>query len=125
MHGTMFIVTTNGELKELPINLGQFLGREIVYTGGGYFRVIPYAILQRMTKRAPYVMSYFHPSDFDPEQPHMPQLSLMRQFKNRVALRGSYAKFKKYISDFDFVSIPDAASHIDWSNCQKVDITTL
>ena len=97
--------TNSGDIYEFPISLGKFLGREIVYSGGGYFRVMPYWLLKKLTAKAPYLMSYFHPSDFDPDQPNMPQLSYMRQFKNRVALKGSYEKFKRYISDFDFVSL--------------------
>ncbi len=67
-------------------------------------------------------MSYFHPSDFDPKQPNMPQLSLMRQFKNRVALKGSYEKFKHYISDFSFDSIKDAHEKINWNERRVISI---
>lgn len=102
------IRTQHGDLKEFPISLGKILGWEIVYSGGGYFRVMPYWLLKRMTSKADYVLSYFHPSDFDPNQPQMPQLPRMRQFKNRVALKGAYKKFQRYIDDFDFVDIVDA-----------------
>ena len=102
------IRTPHGDLKEYPISLGMVLGREIVYSGGGYFRVMPYWLLKRMTRKADYVLTYFHPSDFDPDQPQMPQLPKMRQFKNRVALKGAYDKFMRYMDDFDFRSIIDA-----------------
>ena len=114
--------THNGDIKEFPISLGKVLGREIVFSGGGYFRVMPYWLLKKLTKESPYLMSYFHPSDFDPGQPNMPQLSLMRQFKNRVALKGSYEKFKRYIADFDFESMKDATERIDWTQCKVVSI---
>ena len=100
--------TQYGDLKEFPISLGKFLGREIVYSGGGYFRVIPYWLLKRMTYKSDYVLSYFHPSDFDPDQPSMPHLPKMRQFKNRVALKGAYDKFRKYINDFKFIDMVTA-----------------
>lgn len=119
------IETSYGDLKEFPINLGQILGREIVYTGGGYFRIIPYKILSSMMKESSYVMSYFHPSDFDPNQPHMRHLSLMRQFKNRVALKGSYDKFKRIISNFDFIDIPTANQLVDWSRCAKINLSNI
>lgn len=114
--------THNGDIKEFPISLGKVLGREIVFSGGGYFRVMPYGLLKRLTRESEYLMSYFHPSDFDPGQPNMPQLSLMRQFKNRVALKGAYDKFKRYIHDFDFESIKDADKAIDWSNRKVVSV---
>lgn len=113
--------THNGDLKEFPISLGHMLGREFVYSGGGYFRVMPYSLLKKWTTENPYVLSYFHPSDFDPGQPQMTQLSLMRQFKNRVALKGSYEKFKRYIHDFDFESLKTATDQIDWARCKVVD----
>ena len=113
------IKTSYGNLKEFPISLGKVFGREIVYSGGGYFRIMPYWLLKRMTSQSGYVMSYFHPSDFDPEQPQMPHLSKMRQFKNRVALNGAYEKFKKYIADYSFVNINEANQQINWE-CQLV-----
>ncbi len=102
------IKTNSGDLKEFPISLGRLLGRDVVYSGGGYFRVMPWWLLKRMTATSSYVLSYFHPSDFDPGQPKMPQLSYMRQFKNRVALKGAYFKYKRYINEFEFVDIETA-----------------
>ena len=109
------IKTHHGELKEFPISLGKVLGREIIYSGGGYFRVMPWPLLKEMTRKSKYVLSYFHPSDFE-----MPQLSYMRQFKNRVALKGAYEKYKRYIGEFDFVDIETAdKSRLDY---KEIDI---
>ena len=115
------IKTKYGELKEFPISLGEVLGREIVYSGGGYFRVMPYWLLKRMTQKAKYVLAYFHPSDFDPGQPQMPQLPKMRQFKNRVALKGAYEKYKRYIADFEFVNLLNADARISWDK-QRIEL---
>lgn len=117
--------THNGDLKEFPICLGHLLGRQIVYSGGGYFRVMPYTLIKKWTKKDPYVLTYFHPSDFDPEQPQMPHLSRMRQFKNRVGLNGAYEKFKRYINDFDFVDFREADRKIDWTNVKHIDIDSI
>lgn len=119
------IRTHNGDLKEFPICLGSFLGREIVFSGGGYFRIMPYFLTKRMTEKDDYVMAYFHPSDFDPEQPQMPQLPKMRQFKNRVALKGAYKKFERYISDYDFMSIEEADKVVDWNKCGVLTLEDL
>ena len=114
------IRTPHGNLKEFPISIGKILGREIVYSGGGYFRVMPYWLLKRLTEESEYVLSYFHPSDFDPNQPQMPQLPMMRQFKNRVALKGAYNKFKKYLSDFDFIDIVSADSNMSFNIIEDI-----
>jgi len=116
------IKTKHGDLKEFPISLGKVLGREIVYSGGGYFRVMPYWLLKRITQKAEYVLAYFHPSDFDPDQPQMPQLPKMRQFKNRVALKGAYEKYKKYIADFRFENLLDADDKISWGKQKKIEL---
>ena len=78
---------------------------------------MPYGLLKRMTNESDYVLAYFHPSDFDPGQPQMPQLPRMRQFKNRIALRVAYSKFEKYISNYSFQSIFDADKDVSWENC--------
>lgn len=114
--------THNGDLKEFPISLGHFMGREIVFSGGGYFRVMPNFLLRKWTRKSEYLLSYFHPSDFDPGQPQMPQLSLMRQFKNRVGLKGSYKKYKRYIKEFDFVDFREADKQIDWAKFPQINI---
>lgn len=116
------LLTKNGILKEFPISLGRVFGRRIVYSGGGYFRVMPYWMLRKLTNEADYVMSYFHPSDFDPGQPQMPQLSRMRQFKNRVALKGAYEKFCKYISDYNFIDVRQADAIVEWDKAKSLTI---
>ena len=119
------IETPHVALIEFPVNLGRVCGREIVYAGGGYFRVMPYALLREMARKAPYLMAYFHPSDFDPGQPRMPQLPALRQFKNRVALKGAYGKFRRFIADFDFMNIPAADRAVDWTRCRHIDLSDL
>jgi len=81
---------------------------------------VPYPLLKKWTNSNPYVLSYFHPSDFDPGQPQMPQLGLIRQFKNRVGLKGAFRKFEKYMRDFDFIDIKTADGLIDWNDCPTV-----
>lgn len=116
------IRTQHGNLKEFPISLGKLLGREMVYSGGGYFRVMPYWLLKWMTQNSEYVLAYYHPSDFDPNQPQMPQLPKTRQFKNRVALKGAYEKYKKYIADFNFINLTDADRKTDWNRRQNIEL---
>lgn len=112
------------ELKEFPINLYSFWGKKIIFSGGGYFRLLPYPMIKCMTRKSPYVMTYFHPSDFDPNQPKMKHLPKMRQWKNEIGLETSFAKFKHYLDDFDFVNLEKADDGIDWNTVKKVDLTS-
>lgn len=116
----LMINTASGSIKEFPVSLGYLLGKKIVYAGGGYFRILPYVLSKYLASNSPYVMSYFHPSDFDPDQPNMPHLSLLRQFKNRVCLKGCYKKFQRFIADFDFHNIESADKEVDWSSVPKI-----
>lgn len=112
------IIEHNGyRFKEFPINPGVIMGREIVFSGGGYFRLFPYWLIKKLTKKQSYTMTYFHPSDFDPGQPDMPHLSMRQRIKNRIGLKGAYNKYLKYLDDFDFVNIEQAERMIDWNHC--------
>lgn len=115
------IVSYKGiKLKEFPISNYSFFGKIIIFSGGGYFRILPYSLLKYFTQKSDYVMSYFHPSDFDPGQPSMKHLSLLRRWKNEVKLDGAFNKFQKYIGEFDFVSISEADKLIDWSKVKNI-----
>ena len=121
--GEIGILEYNGmRLKEFPINPYKILGKKIIYSGGGYFRLFPYWLIKMMTEKQDYVMSYFHPSDFDPEQPSMDYLPVWNRWKNGVGLKSAYGKFYRYMKDFKFISIEEACKHIDWSNVPLIKL---
>lgn len=109
-------------IKEFPISPGRVAGRTIVYSGGGYFRLLPYPLIRHLTAQSEYVMTYFHPSDFDPGQPDMKHLPLLRRWKNRVGLKSAFGKFRHYLDDFEFVNVAEADSRIDWSAAKRIDL---
>ncbi len=89
------IITKNGfNIKELPINTYKFFGKEIVFSGGGYYRLLPYFIQKQLYRKSDYLMTYFHPRDFDPEQPVLENLSRIRKLKSYVGLKNSKEKFQ-------------------------------
>lgn len=117
------IIKHNGyAIKEFPMNVYNSLGRNIVFSGGGYFRILPYSFIKYFTKKSDYVMSYFHPSDFDPDQPSMKHLSRMRQFKNEACLNGAFSKFKKYVADHEMMNLIEADESIDWKKAKIFNI---
>lgn len=109
-------------LKEFPINFQKVLGRNIVFSGGGFFRLFPYAFIKHWAKKANYMMTYFHPRDFDPEQPVLESLPLVRRYKSYVGLSKSFAKFKRFLDDFKFVSLKEANELIDWNSCREINL---
>ncbi len=117
------IIEYNGySIKEFPMSTYKVLGKEIVFSGGGYFRILPYGMIKYFANRSEYIMSYFHPSDFDPHQPDMKHLSYSRQLKNKIGLSGAFDMFSKYIRDNDFLNIEQADAVIDWSKARSIKL---
>ena len=110
-----------GTLKEFPISLGRLLGKDIVFSGGGYFRLLPYQIIQHLTNQTDYLMTYFHPRDFDAGQPVL-DLPLHRRFKSYVGLKGSYAKFDRWLSENSFIDIDTADKLVNWDAAPFVNV---
>jgi len=119
------IETKNGILKAFPINIYQVLGQNIVFSGGGYFRLFPYPLIKAMMKRSEYVMTYLHPRDFDPEQPILEGLNAIRRFKSYYGLGSSLEKLERLIQDFDFVSLSEVDKQIEWDTTKKINMEAL
>ena len=109
-------------LKEFPINTVNGLGKSLIFSGGGYFRLIPYPILQQLTKRSNYVMTYFHPRDFDANQPMIEELSRLRKFKSYYGLSGCLDKLKELMTDFPFIDLATAEKLVNWNKAKIVKI---
>lgn len=107
-------------LKEFPINIRKVMGRDVVFSGGGFFRLIPYTLIKKWSKDASYLMTYFHTRDFDPDQPMIQSLPLMRKFKSYVGLKTAFPKFQHYLNDFEFINLPQADAQIDWQSKRRI-----
>lgn len=110
------------EIKEFPISFVKMAGRPLVFSGGGYFRLAPYWVISALTRRSKYVMSYFHPRDFDPVQPMVPGLSASRRFKAYIGLNQAAGKLERWLGDFEFTDLATADASIDW---QRVPVVQL
>ena len=122
------IIDTKGmRLKEFPVNLFQFFQRHVVFSGGGYFRLLPRIVLERLFNNADYIMTYFHPRDFDPFQPAIPDLSLIKKFRAYYGLKNSFQKLSYLVDHFKFIDLKTADTLVDWStariySCSKKSI---
>lgn len=111
----------NGKtLKEFPINFKNFLGKDFVFSGGGFFRLFPYWLIRIWSQQTSYVMTYFHTRDFDPNQPMMSNLPLARKFKSYVGLKGAFSKFQHYLDDFEFINILQANDLTEWNTKRSI-----
>lgn len=108
------------ELKEFPLNTIRLFGQDVVFSGGGYFRVLPYFLINRWMKQSPYVMTYFHPRDFDPAQPVLHSLSFKRRRMSYTGLKSAFPKFKRLLQEHEFVSVKMAEQEVDWTAADVV-----
>lgn len=101
-------------LFEFPINTVGILSQKLVFSGGGYFRLMPYPVIRFYTRRNSYVMSYFHPRDFDPGQKLLPGLTPIRIFKSYYGLHSSAHKLTQLLNEFEFIDVAAAINQFDW-----------
>ena len=67
-------------------------------------------------------MTYFHPRDFDPDQPIIPGLGSIRKFKSYVGLRSALKKLDTIVSENKFQSLDAADIEFDWSTAPQVKV---
>ena len=97
------VITKKGyEIIELPMNTASLLGQKFVFSGGGYFRLLPEWWLNKLFNSKDYVMTYFHPRDFDSGQPMIPGLSGFRKFKSYTGIETSIKKLEVVLRSNEF-----------------------
>ncbi len=122
------VILYNGlRIKEFPISLTRVFGKEIAYSGGGYFRLFPYAKLKTVISGSGYVMTYFHIKDFDREQEKKfgslaGENAVIRYFKNYYGLSSCFSKFNKMLDDFRFISLEQADKIINWDKAEVIEL---
>lgn len=107
------------KLKELPINVAKYAGLRFVFSGGGFFRCFPYPLISKFTKQSDYIMSYFHPRDFDIDKKNLKYLSIKRRFISSYGTNSCLDKLQQWISKNHFTDIHTALKQIDWEKTEK------
>jgi len=94
-----------GGLIEIPATTIRMFGRNWPASGGGYFRLLPYALSRwsiRRVNRAdgqPAVF-YFHPWEIDPEQPRVAGIDAKTRFRHYVNLERMEGRLARLLADF-------------------------
>ena len=109
------------EIREFPIGIANLWGQDIAYSGGGYFRLVPYWFIKKLSQNNDYTMSYFHLRDFDVDQKRDLKFSL-RYFKSYYGINKAYEKFHRYVNDFKFIDIQTANNQINWGNSPIIEL---
>ena len=107
-------------LLEIPVTTLRVMNRNLPSSGGGYFRLLPYALsrwmLQRVNRedREPAVF-YFHPWELDVNQPRIAGINAKTRFRHYVNLARTEGRLKSLLQDFrwgrmDEIFLPGAAA---------------
>jgi hypothetical protein len=108
------------EIKKYePDLLISILGKQFVFSGGSYFRVLPYYLIKRFTKKSDYKMAYFHPRDFDSDQLMISDLPYIRKFKSYVGLKNCKNILTKWLREYNFTDIKSAEKN-DWDHIRNI-----
>ncbi len=87
----------------------EIKGVKLPWSGGFYFRFIPYNIfkygINEILKKKNLFLFYIHPWEFDPEQPRVKNIKLNYRLRHYSNLRKTEYKFKRLLQDFTFSPI--------------------
>lgn len=121
-------------IKEFPITMAHVHGKDVAFSGGGYFRFFPLWFVKSQMKKADYTMFYFHIGDLLPEsygvmsqkdyeEYFKEEGTLLRRykrhFKSNFGKKGAFVKLQKLIKFHDFVNLDQAVNIIDWSKAKQ------
>ncbi|HEX7325061.1 MAG TPA: XrtA system polysaccharide deacetylase [Rhodanobacteraceae bacterium] len=94
-------------LLEVPVTTVRLAGRNWPCGGGGYFRLLPYALFQAGLRHVnrhdarPGVF-YFHPWEVDPDQPRVPGAPLKSRFRHYLNLSRTAGRVERLLQAFRF-----------------------
>lgn len=96
-------------LLEFPPVTYSVFGKNLPAAGGGYFRLYPPAIIRagiRQLLRNPSGLPvlYFHPWEFDPDQPRLP-LSRTSRFRTYVGMKRTRSRLRDLLARYNSIPI--------------------
>lgn len=108
-------------LLEVPATTVHLAGRNLPCSGGGWFRLMPYALSRWMIRRVNAVdgqaaVFYLHPWEVDPGQPRVPGIDARTRFRHYVNLDKVHDRLDALLRDFrwgrmDEIFLAPAAAH--------------
>ena len=101
----------NGML-EVPVTTLRVLDRNLPSSGGGYFRLLPYALSRWMIGRVnsqdrEAAVFYFHPWELDTGQPRIPGIGAKTRFRHYVNIPRMERRLGALLRDFRWGRMDD------------------
>jgi len=99
------------DIAEFPLTAARVLGANVPVSGGGYFRLFPYAFtrwaLRRVCAEGRPVVFYLHPWEVDPEQPRIAGARLRSRLRHYLNLDRTEGRLGRLLKDFRFGTMRD------------------
>jgi polysaccharide deacetylase family protein (PEP-CTERM system associated) len=95
----------HSKVVELPMTVTRLGGRDWPCSGGGFFRLLPYAVFKALAHRVnrhdrrPSIF-YLHPWEIDPGQPRVSGLPLRSRLRHTINLSRTEPRLKRLLADF-------------------------
>ena len=94
-------------LLEVPVTTARFFERNWPASGGGYFRLLPYAmsrwLLQSVNRQdRQSAVFYFHPWEIDAGQPRVEGVNAKTRFRHYVNLHRTEGRLQRLLADFNW-----------------------
>ena len=115
-----FAHQVRGALVEVPVTTARLLNRNWPASGGGYFRLMPYALSSWLLRQVNQndgqpVIFYFHPWEIDVDQPRAEGINAKTRFRHYVNLHRTEARIRRLLGDFswarmDEIFLPDGVA---------------
>jgi polysaccharide deacetylase family protein (PEP-CTERM system associated) len=94
-------------LIEIPMTTVRVAGRNLPCAGGGYFRLMPYALFRFGLRRVHHAeqrsgVFYFHPWEIDPGQPRVAEAPPLSRFRHGVNIARMEGRLTRLLRDFQW-----------------------
>jgi polysaccharide deacetylase family protein (PEP-CTERM system associated) len=100
---------TIGGITEFPMSCFTVGKAVMPCSGGGYFRLLPYAYtafgIKRCNRQGRPAVFYIHPWEIDPGQPRVKGMPLSKRLRHYVNLDKTHAKLSRLLERFDFTTV--------------------
>ena len=92
---------------EIPLTTVRLFGRNFPTAGGGYFRLLPYAVTRTALRKAGSELRtscvfYLHPWEIDPDQPRQVQAPFRSRLRHYVNLGRTEYRLRRLLRDFQW-----------------------
>ena len=122
-------------IKEFPIPTMRLFGKDLAYSGGGYFRFFPLWLIKNSMKSSKYNMCYFHIGDLMNTTNHFQSREeyedyfhepgtlinrYKRYIKGNLGKKNAFGKMSSLLNTMTFIDLNAADNLINWSNTKQI-----